>query len=115
MRTPAFSRYPSPPRRDDPRLPGDRRSQSLPRDGARAPGLIGAVTAGALAGMMLAPANGSVLVSPDAPVGAFEGVRTTPKAGRLPKAGVASPMRPASSACTPLPAAPVHSGPIAYV
>jgi hypothetical protein len=115
MRTPVFPKYPLPSRRDEPRPPDGRRPQWHPRDGAQPLGLIGAVTAGALAGMMLAPANGSVLVSPDVPAGAFEGARTTPKTARLPRTVVASPMRPAPSACTPSPAVPVHSGPIAYV
>ena len=81
--------------------------------------LIGAIAAGALAGMMLVPANGSALAALDAPAKAFEGTRTTPKTSRLPMAVAVSPARPetapAPGACTPLPAVPARAGPIAYV
>lgn len=119
MRTPAFSNCLPSSRRDEfPRQSGRRLGWRL-RAGTQPLGLIGAVTAGALAGMMLAPANGSALASLDVPARTIEGPHTTPKTGRLPRPVVASPARIAApsvpGACTPSPAEPARSGPIAYV
>ncbi len=119
MRTPAFSNCLPPSRRDEFSRRSGRRLGWRLRAGAQPLGLIGAVTAGALAGMMLAPASGSALASLDLPAQTVERPHTTPKTGRLRRAVVASPARiaapPVPGACTPSPAEPARSGLIAYV
>jgi hypothetical protein len=71
--------------------------------------------------MMLAPAVAPAVAFSDTPAAAVDGVRTTPKTSRLPRAISIVPARArpqaatAPSACTPSSIAPSRPGPVAYV